>query len=334
MHYKKFNNTQSISDLVSVIIPCFNENEKLCRAISSVLNQTYENIEIIVADDGSTDNSIELVQQKFANKITVLELQHSGHPNNPRNEALNVAKGEYICFLDADDAYTPDKIEKQIKYIKLNPQYDIIYCDSKLADSQMKVYNESWFKDKARMREGDIFKYTLNILNREYQGFQLSPEWLFFRKSILFDTGLMTTEVRYLSDWEFGLRLAAKYKIGCVKESLTIQDRGDKAIHYSNKFNKSYFYNPYYYIIQVVTLIKNLTLTKEQEKEILIAIPNFMRRTAVRQILYKNPFIGLYYIFKAMIIQPKNFENFIMLIKLFSGFYLYKRLFKAKDPYK
>jgi glycosyltransferase involved in cell wall biosynthesis len=112
--------------LVSVIIPCFNAEMWLAEAINSCLQQTYSNIEIIVIDDGSTDNSVEIIKS-YGNQIISQILPHQGG-NQARNQGFALSKGEYIQFLDADDYILPEKIEKQVSFLE-EMGADVVYGD-------------------------------------------------------------------------------------------------------------------------------------------------------------------------------------------------------------
>lgn len=116
----------SFSALVSVIIPCYNAQAWIGEAINSCLQQTYQNIEIIVVDDGSTDNSLEIIKT-FANKIIYQTQPHQGG-NVARNRGLELAQGQYIQFLDADDFILPEKIVRQVEYLEQTGA-DIVYGD-------------------------------------------------------------------------------------------------------------------------------------------------------------------------------------------------------------
>jgi glycosyltransferase involved in cell wall biosynthesis len=115
-----------MTKLVSIIIPCFNTSKWLPQAIESCLQQTYSNIEIIVIDDGSTDNSLEIIKS-YSNQITWQSIPHSGG-NYARNLALKLATGEYIQFLDADDYILPEKIERQVTFLE-STGADVVYGD-------------------------------------------------------------------------------------------------------------------------------------------------------------------------------------------------------------
>ncbi len=132
------------AELVSVIIPNYNYARYLPETIGSVLNQTYSNIEIIVVDDGSTDNSLEVLYQlSDKNKLVVIESINRGSCT-ARNLGMSRATGQFIAFLDADDTWDADKVERQIKHLK-ESKADLVFC-------QMREYGEgstsnSSFKD-------------------------------------------------------------------------------------------------------------------------------------------------------------------------------------------
>jgi glycosyltransferase involved in cell wall biosynthesis len=115
-----------MSKLVSVIIPCFNADKWLSEAIDSCLKQTYINLEVIVINDGSTDNSLEIIKS-YGDKIIWEDLPHRSG-NYARNRGFALSKGEYIQFLDADDYILPEKIEHQVSFLKQTGA-DVVYGD-------------------------------------------------------------------------------------------------------------------------------------------------------------------------------------------------------------
>ncbi len=115
-----------VHKLVSVIIPCFNAEQWIADAIESCLTQTYPAIEVIVIDDGSTDQSLKIIEH-YANKITWKTIDHKGG-SHARNFGMTLANGEYIQFLDADDYILPEKIERQVQCLE-QTRADIVYGD-------------------------------------------------------------------------------------------------------------------------------------------------------------------------------------------------------------
>ena len=121
--------------LISVIIPTYNREHFLKDAIESVLSQTYNNLELIIVDDGSVDNTQQLVQKFTDKRINYIRQEHKG-ASTARNRGIQEVKGEYIAFLDSDDIWLPKKIEKQLKIFresKLSP--GIVYAGVQYIDS-------------------------------------------------------------------------------------------------------------------------------------------------------------------------------------------------------
>ena len=116
--------------LFSVVIPTYNRAEKLLRGLKSLNEQTFRNFEVLVCDDGSTDNTREVVD-KFRTEIKFLNLHYFSEPNwggpaHPRNKGVREASSDWICFLDSDDAWYPEKLKNMVPYLE---DYDLIYHD-------------------------------------------------------------------------------------------------------------------------------------------------------------------------------------------------------------
>lgn len=112
--------------LVSIIIPCFNGAPYVEECVDSCLSQTHPKVEIIVVDDGSTDGSVNILKS-YGSTICLIEQQNQGAPA-ARNAGFAQSKGEFIQFLDADDAILPDKLEKQVAFLNTNPDVDVVSC--------------------------------------------------------------------------------------------------------------------------------------------------------------------------------------------------------------
>lgn len=113
---------------VSILIPCYNAERWISQAVESALNQTYSNKEVIVIDDGSTDNSLQIIKT-FGDRLQ-WETQENRGGNHTRNRLLALSTGEWLQYLDSDDYLQADKIEKQVRFLSENPDTDIIYSPS------------------------------------------------------------------------------------------------------------------------------------------------------------------------------------------------------------
>ena len=157
--------------LVSVIIPLYNAEKYIEETIQSVIDQTYSNWELLVIDDCSTDKSRDLVKnfEKEDSRIKLIESDTNfGGPARPRNIGIDNAKGEYIAFLDADDVWLADKLDKQLKNI-VDSEYDIIHTLANTIDTQGKIlgkFNNQNIYNKLKYFCGDLtILYFSNYIN-------------------------------------------------------------------------------------------------------------------------------------------------------------------------
>ncbi|WP_304206306.1 glycosyltransferase family 2 protein, partial [Peptostreptococcus russellii] len=162
-----------IDNLVSVIVPVYNAEDFMCETLDSILAQTYKNIEIICIDDMSKDSS-RLIIEDYASKyenIRPILLEENGGVSNARNVGIANARGRYIAFLDSDDVWMPEKIEKQIKFMQENKYaftftgYRFMDADSKLLNTVVHAKKELTY-DKL-LRQNAISCLTV-VIDREY----------------------------------------------------------------------------------------------------------------------------------------------------------------------
>lgn len=201
-----------MNDLVSVIIPTYNREKYILRAIQSVLNQSYDKIEVIVVDDHSTDNTIKKIQNKYSNdnrvKLHILEQNFGACA--ARNIGIRLSMGTYIAFLDSDDVYSPTKIEKQIALLKTT---DTSICISDF--TYISTSYEEIYKSIPHGSKDDIYNDLL-YCNFITTGTILGYRYCF--EQILYDETLS----RY-QDWDLAIRLYQKYKFCFLRESTLIQ---------------------------------------------------------------------------------------------------------------
>lgn len=141
--------------LISVIIPTYNRGSVIGRTIDSVLNQTYTNIEIIIVDDGSTDNTEKIVNSYKDNRIDYIKTNNWGGPARPRNIGLKSANGDYVSFLDSDDWWADTKLEESIIYLQNGA--DLVYHDLFIID-KLPPRKKYLKKLKSRQLSAPVFK--------------------------------------------------------------------------------------------------------------------------------------------------------------------------------
>ena len=157
------------NSLVSIIMNCYNSEQYLKEAIDSIYSQTYQNWEIIFWDNASTDNSSNIANS-YDNRVKYYLALETVSLGKARNFALEKASGEYIAFLDCDDVYSPDKLQKQVKLMH-NKNYAMCYGSAVIINERGKEIKRNIVKNKS----GNIFsnllmniplKMVLKILNR------------------------------------------------------------------------------------------------------------------------------------------------------------------------
>jgi glycosyltransferase involved in cell wall biosynthesis len=137
---------------VSVVTSTYNKADLLRRTVASVLAQTQPPLEYLVADDGSTDHTAQVLAE-FGNRVTHLRLPHRGQPAAPRNAALAVARGEWVALVDHDDLWLPDKLERQLALAA--PDVGIVCCNAVLIDNDDRPLGRDMHESHPLAKEPD-----------------------------------------------------------------------------------------------------------------------------------------------------------------------------------
>lgn len=203
--------------LLSVIIPTYNRSGCIGRALVSVREQGVDNLEVIIGDDASTDNTLEVVKALMP-EATVVCLPVNQGASAARNAALRLAKGDLIAFLDSDDEWLPGKLEKQILFLAENPEVGL--CGS----GHLLVC-----KDGSRVeflgKNPPDWRRELHLA----QSFHGASTPL-MRREVLEKVGLLDERLRVLEDWDWMLRISREYRIHILPEMMTV-------IHENNPSN-------------------------------------------------------------------------------------------------
>lgn len=213
--------------LVSVVIPTYNRANIIDKAIDSVLDQTYENLEVVVVDDGSTDNTEEVVTAYDDPRVRYIPLEENQGANVARNTGIKEAKGEFIAFQDSDNIWDEEKIEKQVKAYMNSPEdHKVVFtivCGNLRKGGKIYV-PEKW----ATPRNGDIH-------NTIRKGSCVSTQGIFTKKSCLEKVGYFDEEFPRLQDWELAFRLSKHYKFKLVDEVMVEAYHDESSITEDNK---------------------------------------------------------------------------------------------------
>ena len=198
----------------SAVIPTFNRKPLLKKAIDSILDQTFDDFELIVVDDGSTDSSILLVSDYIGRGITYIRTPNRG-VSHARNTGIINSRGEYIAFLDSDDTWESDKLEYVFKYISEFPKIDIFHTEERWLREGKEVKQ----KEKYRRRSGYIYSYCLPLCC-------IGMSTLVVKKTLFEKIGLFDECMPVCEDYEFFLRATYNNEVKLVPHVLTVKYGG------------------------------------------------------------------------------------------------------------
>lgn len=199
---------------ISVVITCYNYGKYIAGCIDSVLSQTYENFEIIVVNDGSTDDTGEVIKGFLSNaKISYIEQPNAGQAN-AKNNGIRHAKGELIAFLDADDIWRRTKLEKQIKLFS-DPDIGVVYSRHKYIDSDGKVLDAELTGKHLQPRSGNVTGYLF------YDNFVPFSSSIVRRKCLEMFGGF-DESLSMSIDWDLWLKISTQFKFSFVDEPLML----------------------------------------------------------------------------------------------------------------
>jgi glycosyltransferase involved in cell wall biosynthesis len=200
------------SPTVSVVITAYNEEQYIGAALDSVVRQTWSDWEVVVVDDGSTDDT-KAVVQRYSDPVRYVYQENRGQPP-ARNRGIRAARGEYIAFLDADDLWHPEKLARQMSRLKANPSAKWCYSDAFFFESASGQVLHA-VSQRQSLQEGDIFQALL------LGNFILSPTPVVHHE-VFEAVGHFNEDpaLRNGEDWAMWLRIAERYPVECVFEPL------------------------------------------------------------------------------------------------------------------
>jgi glycosyltransferase involved in cell wall biosynthesis len=201
------------SPLVSIIIPTYNRASWLLEAVESVFEQTVRDFELIIIDDGSTDDTAESLKKSA--RPFMYRFQENQGVSHARNQGLLSARGKWIAFLDSDDLWLPKKLESQLRFLSENPEACI--CQTE----------EIWIRNGRRVNpgkkhqkfSGDVFVPSLKLC-------LVSPSAVMIRNDLFEQVGLFDETLPACEDYDLWLRIAARFPIFLLDQPLVIKRGG------------------------------------------------------------------------------------------------------------
>ena len=199
---------------VSVIIPTYNRSDRVVRAVQSVLDQSFKDLEILVVDDGSTDDT-EARLVHYGTSITYMRQSANRGVSAARNKGIENSNGTWIAFLDSDDYWLKDKLRFQMKFLRRTP--DAVACQTE----------EIWIRRGRRVNpkkihkkpSGEIFQHSLRLC-------LVSPSSVILKRSVFDEIGLFDETLEAAEDYDLWLRISCKHPIHLIDRDLVVKEGG------------------------------------------------------------------------------------------------------------
>lgn len=193
-----------MSHKVSVIIPAYNTEEFIAGTIQSVLDQTYQNYEIIAVNDGSTDSTLQILR-RFEPRINILTKDNGG-PASARNVAIQNSVGEYIAFLDSDDLWIEDKLEEQVAFLDRHPEIGLLFGQALMfleENGEKKIQSKIGYTDDptfCQLLLGDFIPNSTVVI----------------RRACVERVGLLNESLLAAEDYEYWMRIARVFRMAGI----------------------------------------------------------------------------------------------------------------------
>ena len=235
--------------LISVIITTYNRQNFLQTAIESVLKQRFQNFELLIIDDGSTDNTEKTVKSFRHKEIKYIYQKNQG-VSSARNRGIKSAQAPFISFLDSDDTWKKNKLEIQYKTMLENPQYLLSHTE------------EIWYKNGKILNPRKIHKkHHGNIFHQSLKLCAISPSTVLARKDLFNIIGLFDENLMVCEDYDLWLRFTAGFPILLIPEALTIKQGG-----HSDQLSQKFTGMDKFRICAMEKLLNNPKITWKKDK--------------------------------------------------------------------
>jgi glycosyltransferase involved in cell wall biosynthesis len=225
---------------VSIVIPTFNRAWIIADALQSVFAQTFQNFEVLIVDDGSTDDTAEVVKSFTDPRLRYIKKDQNGGCASARNTGIRAATGEYVSTLDSDDLWKPDKLEREVRFLETHPEVQAVFSDLEKTDrgeftpsfmrrspSFCKFLTKESSMDGMALGQRQAYLYLLREVF-------IKPTALTFRKEALLTTNLFDESRPCGSDWKLLLEFSKTFRFGYIDRPLAVLRVQMDAIHRRN----------------------------------------------------------------------------------------------------
>jgi glycosyltransferase involved in cell wall biosynthesis len=237
---------------VSVIIPTYNRLPMLKEAVDSVLAQNFEDFELIVVDDGSTDGTADEIK-RYGGRVKLLRVPQNRGVSVARNRGILQARGKYVAFLDSDDLWVKGKLKTQVAFMEDNPQYPLCYTD------------EIWIRRGKRVNpKFKHAKYSGWIFEKCLPLCIISPSSAVIKRTLFSKVGLFDEALPVCEDYDLWLRITARYPVFFINKKLIIKRGG----HPDQLSNRSWG-NDRFRVIALEKLLSEPSIAEEERSLVL-----------------------------------------------------------------
>jgi len=204
---------------ISVIIPSYNHEKYINESVQSVLNQTYQDFELIITDDGSTDKTVSKIKEFKDKRIKLFTFKKNRGGVIATHNCLHYAQGEYIAFLNSDDTFLPNKLERQLKYLSGHPHVAAVFSYVEVIDENSKTFTDKnhFYYNIFRQLNRSRYKWLNYFFN---EGNCLCYPSVMMPKKTLKETGPLDSRYVVLTDFDYWIKICLKNEIHIIQEKL------------------------------------------------------------------------------------------------------------------
>jgi glycosyltransferase involved in cell wall biosynthesis/nucleoside phosphorylase len=238
---------------ISVIVPVYNRQHTIKRAVDSIIAQSYKPQEIIIVDDGSTDKTKEILNS-YGNKVTCISLPANSGVSRARNTGIKYARTEWVSLMDSDDCWAKDKLAKQVEYLNTYPFYEIIQSE------------EVWIRKGLRVNPCKHHKKPVGwIWEQSLQRCLVSPSAVLMRKSLLEKYGTFDEDLPVCEDYDLWLKISRHHPVGLDPTQSVTKYGGHK-----DQLSQQYSAMDWFRVRILARLLENEPLPKFRQKMIAV----------------------------------------------------------------
>lgn len=288
--------------LVSVVIPTYNRAYCLKKSLNSVLKQSYQNLEVIVVDDASTDDTESTVLSIDDPRISYIKLPENKGANYARNVGIKASVGSFVAFQDSDDEWLCEKIEEQVsRFRQLDVSYGVIYTGFFRMNGNVVDYTP------AHINSSSVFE---SLLGRNF----ITTQSILVKRKCFDDVGLFDESLRRFQDWEILIRLSKEYKFYGIDKPYVVAYHTDESI----SSNDDLLFGALSYIYK-----KHLSDIREFGKEAI-----FLEKLANACVVNGKFSEAISWYVKSLSIEPFRFRLYVLILASFFGKSVFKKVFR------